>query len=295
MPQRYNQGRAFPIENAGAPVAGTNAVHTLTIGGTPTGGTFTLKGPWGGYTNAITWSATNATLLANIQAALDAMFGAGNTVASAGTLTAGIGTVLITFQAALGVMVVPAMAAGANNLTGTNPTIAVAVTTPGVAATGRGAPKGAALVNTSTGDRYINAGTTTAPNWVREQSAGTQTMVIAKVALAAVDTGGGVFSWLNPEAGAIIVKRVILDVTTPSSGACSVSVGSTAVSGTTSSANLLDTQSVAAAGQLDNVDNHGTNGKAKQKVAAGAWVTASVASGASAGLVGSAYIEYILA
>lgn len=116
---------------------------------------------------------------------------------------------------------------------------------------------------------------------------------IARVALAAVDTGGGVFSWANPEAGDIIVRRVILDVTTQSSGACTVDVGTTATSGTTSSDNLIDGLSVASAPQVaDNLGNAGTNGKARQKLAAGKWVTASVATGASSGLVGFAYIEY---
>jgi hypothetical protein len=115
------------------------------------------------------------------------------------------------------------------------------------------------------------------------------------VPLNAVDTGGGIFAWQNPEATAIIVDSVVIDVTTPSSGACSVSVGTTSTGATTSSANLIDTQSVAAAGQLDNISNKGTNGKSSGKVAAGKWITASTASGASAGLVGNAYIFYALA
>src|SRR5256885_2076359 len=91
------------ILNAGAPSAGTNEVQTLTIGGTPTGGTFKLNFD-GAVTAAITWSATNATLLANINAALDALgtSGTGGIVATAGTLTAGIGTILLTFGANLG-------------------------------------------------------------------------------------------------------------------------------------------------------------------------------------------------
>lgn len=116
---------------------------------------------------------------------------------------------------------------------------------------------------------------------------------VAAVALAAVDAAGGVFAWQNPEAGPIVVGQVILDVTNPSSAACSVSVG-TAANGTTSSANLLDTQSVAAIGQLDNTSNKGTNGKSSGKVAAGAYVTGSKASGATAGLAGTAYISYML-
>ncbi|MEB3196812.1 MAG: hypothetical protein VKP62_06370 [Candidatus Sericytochromatia bacterium] len=117
---------------------------------------------------------------------------------------------------------------------------------------------------------------------------------VAKVALAAVDTAGGVFAWANPEAGAIIVERVVIDVTTASSAACTVDVGVTATSATTSADNLLDGQSVATAAVLDNIENQGTNGKSAGRLASGKWVTASVASGASAGLVGSAYIHYIL-
>lgn len=118
---------------------------------------------------------------------------------------------------------------------------------------------------------------------------------VDKVALAAVDTGGGVFSWQNPEGAAIIVERVVLDITTPSTGACTVDVGVTATSGTTLADNLLDGQSLATAAVLDNIENQGTNGKSAGRLASGKWVTASVASGASAGLVGSAYIHYIIA
>jgi hypothetical protein len=118
---------------------------------------------------------------------------------------------------------------------------------------------------------------------------------VAKVALAAVDTAGGCFSFQNPETGAIVVNRVTVDVTTKATSAGTLSVGSTAVSGTTSSANLIDTLDVGtAAGTFDNVTDAGSAGKARQKVAAGKWVTGSKASGALAGLVGSAYIEYFL-
>lgn len=120
---------------------------------------------------------------------------------------------------------------------------------------------------------------------------------VVKVALAAVDTGGGVFSWQNTEeSSAIIILRVVLDVTTASSAACTVNVGTTATSATTSSDNLIDGVDVnSAAGVFDNITEKGTNGKSRQKLADDAWVTASVASGASAGIVGSAYIEYMVA
>jgi len=115
---------------------------------------------------------------------------------------------------------------------------------------------------------------------------------LIKVPLAAVDTAGGVLSWQNPEAQAVLITGLLLDVTNASSAACTVSFGTTATSGTTSSANLIDTLSVAATGTFDNVTDKGTNGKSRQKVASGKWVTGSVATGASAGLAGFAYLEY---
>lgn len=121
----------------GTVVGGTDEVQTLTIGGTPTGGTFKLRFE-SNNTSAITWSSNNTTLLANIQAALDAhpSLGTNGCVASAGTVTAGIGTILLTFGAARGKRVVETMTIGDNSLTGTAPTLAVAETTPGVNASG---------------------------------------------------------------------------------------------------------------------------------------------------------------
>lgn len=126
------------LKRLGTVVSGTSEVQTLTIGGTPTGGTFRLKFE-SEITGPITWSATNATLLANIQAALDALvsLGTNGCVASAGTVTAGIGTVLLTFGAIRAKQNVELMTVFKNSLTGTSPTLAIATTTPGVDASGR--------------------------------------------------------------------------------------------------------------------------------------------------------------
>ena len=161
------------LESAGAPGAGTNAVQTLTIGGTPTGGTFKLAYE-GNRTAAITWSATNSTLLANINTALDALpgFTAGDLVATAGTLTAGIGTILITAAGTLARQPVTLLTVDTNSLTGTTPTLAIATTTAGVAATGRGSGKGTFLTDTTNGIAYINTGTAYTPTWTK---IGTQT------------------------------------------------------------------------------------------------------------------------
>lgn len=159
------EGTLGPVYNAGAPVAGTDEVQTLTIGGTPTGGTFRLALN-GHPTAAITWSATNGTLLSNMNTALDAMKGGGTAaiVATAGTLTAGIGTVTLTFSGApLSKSAVNTMTVYDNSLTGTTPTLAVAETTPGVNATARGLQPGGLLIDTTNAKLYVNTGTAQLP------------------------------------------------------------------------------------------------------------------------------------
>lgn len=117
-----------------------------------------------------------------------------------------------------------------------------------------------------------------------------------KVALGVADTGGGVLSWQNPEGAAIIIERLIIDVTTASTAACTVDFGTTAVGATTSSDNLIDGLDVnAATGTFDNITDKGDNGKSRQKLASGKWVTGSMKTGAAAGLAGYAYIQYIIA
>lgn len=159
--------------SAGAPTAGTSEIQTLTIGGTPTGGTFKLA--FGGFTTAaISWSATNNTLRDNVDAALEALpnIGTGGVTTAVGTMTAGIGTLTITFAGNLGLMAVPTITVADNSMTGTAPTAAVAETTPGVDVSGRGSPTGAILTDTTNGKAYVNTGTALAPTWT---VVGTQT------------------------------------------------------------------------------------------------------------------------
>lgn len=117
--------------------------------------------------------------------------------------------------------------------------------------------------------------------------------LVAKLPLGVLDTAGGVVSWANPHNYSIIISRVEVDATTKSTAACTLDIGTTATTATTSSDNLLDGLDVGtAAGIFDSVTDKGTNGKTRQKIASGKWVTASKASGAAAGLVGYIYIHY---
>jgi hypothetical protein len=114
-----------------------------------------------------------------------------------------------------------------------------------------------------------------------------------RVALtAATDTtGGGVLSLANPEGVDLYITRVILNVSTQSTGAAAVDVG-IAADGTTSNDSLIDGLSVATAGVFDNVKNGGTNGKAGQKLGAAQYITAT-ASATTAGMVGEAIIQWV--
>ncbi len=117
-----------------------------------------------------------------------------------------------------------------------------------------------------------------------------------KIAIKAITGAGlhaGVLNWQNPEAGAIIITRIVYDVTTKSTGASTTDIGTTATSATTASNNLitaLDTGTAVIC--ADNFDNKGASGKALQKLAAGKWVTFKEASGDVTGLVANAYIIY---
>lgn len=118
---------------------------------------------------------------------------------------------------------------------------------------------------------------------------------IATVALTGgVDTGGGLGSWVNPESSNIIIDTVQLNVTTVATAALSVDIGTTATNATTASDNLIDgADGHTATGVFDNNTDKGANGKTRQLLAPGKWVTASMADAtASAGFVGTMYIRY---
>lgn len=103
-----------------------------------------------------------------------------------------------------------------------------------------------------------------------------------KMALQDVDTAAGMVSWQNTGAYPVIVVRTVLDVTTIATAACSVEVGSAATN--IAATNLIASQDVHSA--------TGTFGSTTlAKVAAGAYITASTLSGASAGLVGYLYVQ----
>jgi len=163
------EGGIGPYEIAGVPSAGTSEVQTLELSGTPTGGTFKLA--FDGFTtSAISWTATDNTLIAAIDAALEALpnIGTAGVTVADGTLTSGIGTVTITFGGNLAKLAVPLITVADDSLVGTDAAVAVTETTPGVTADFRGAKKGAIVTDTTNGIVYVNTGTTGLnPTWTK--------------------------------------------------------------------------------------------------------------------------------
>lgn len=162
------EGTLGPLRSAGAPSGGTSSVQTLTFADTwADGDTFQLA--FDGQTTAqIAWSATNTTLVSNIDAALEALatIGTGGVVTAVGTMTAGIGTITLTAggnlaKSAMNVLAIPSQTVAGDG------TVAIAETTAGVTATGRGASIGATLLDTTNGIEYINTGTALAPTWTK--------------------------------------------------------------------------------------------------------------------------------
>ncbi len=154
------------IQGAGAPAAGTTGVWTLTIGGTPTSGTFKLSVN-GNTTAAITWSSTNGTLVANVDAALEALplIGTGGVTTAVGTMTAGIGTLTLTLAGVWAKRKSPRFVVAENALVGTSPTLAIAETTVGVSPTGFTEREPAMYRNVTDGKVYTNTGTVASPTW----------------------------------------------------------------------------------------------------------------------------------
>lgn len=123
-------GGAFSIDPL---PKGVSAVQCVTVGGAPTGGTFTLSFV-NQPTTGIPWNADAPT----VQSAINALtaIGAGNVLV---TGNAG-GPWTITFAGVLATTPVPTLGADASGLTGGTPSVVVTVVTKGVLAAGQGLP-----------------------------------------------------------------------------------------------------------------------------------------------------------
>ena len=163
-----NPPAAVHVVTATAPVNGSNTVQTLTFGAGITGGTFRLK-CLGSTTTAIEWSATTATLKANIESAMNNihLVGPNGVVAAAGVgFAGGHGDFVFTFSGnRVERLAVPLVTIQTNSLTGVTHTLTAALTTPGVTASGRNLTAGATDVAMDAGTLWVNSHNGPEVNW----------------------------------------------------------------------------------------------------------------------------------
>ena len=141
------------------------ATGTITFGSGQVSGNFFLRFN-NRTTSAIAWSATNNTLRDNIDAALEALgnIGSGGVTTAVDSMTAGIGTITVTFAGNNAKKDVVEMTVPSKTTSGT---IAVTTSTPGVVADGRTSPRGTLIEIGDTGAIYANTGTSPNPTWTQ--------------------------------------------------------------------------------------------------------------------------------
>lgn len=116
---------------------------------------------------------------------------------------------------------------------------------------------------------------------------------VIKGSLTASDSAAGIFSEENTFGTDLLVLRIVLFVTTAATGSCTVDIGEGS-SSSTSYDNIIDGLDVGSgAGAFDNLGDPGTNGHSVRVWRSGEYVNASMASGATAGLVGTYAIHVI--
>ncbi len=145
-------------------------------------------------------------------------------------------------------------------------------------------------VNSSTGQLRVKPQGTALGNGIQRASMSKTAGTSIQGSLTASDAAAGVFSLLNSY-GTDLRAIATIDVTTVSTGACTIDVGVAATS--ILSDTLMDGIDVNSATGMFSSLSDGGNGAAVRKWKSGEYLTASVASGASSGLVGTYLIEVI--
>ncbi len=148
----------------GTPSNGTNEIQTITISGSPAGGTFRLS-----KSGQRTGDLAHDISTGDMQTALRALtsIGAGNVNVSG---SAG-DTYVVEFVGDLAKLSVSLIKVNRNQLTGgTDPEVTVESTTEGVSATLRGVPANTLLLSRTTSSMYRNTGTDDIPVWTQIDS-----------------------------------------------------------------------------------------------------------------------------
>lgn len=109
--------------------------------------------------------------------------------------------------------------------------------------------------------------------------------------VTAGDGAGVTESNANPFGADVMIVSALLDITTASTGACTLDIG-VGADATTSNDQLFDGLSAATTGQYGTGVSGGTNGKGGQKWTSSTFLNIAEASGDITGLVGKLYVQY---
>jgi hypothetical protein len=112
---------------------------------------------------------------------------------------------------------------------------------------------------------------------------------IIKGALSATTGGGAIFNVANPTGKTCLVEDIVIDITTPSTGAITIDAGIAATG--TSNDKILDGAALNGIRVLSNTGNHGTNG-GKGKWQSSTFVTGTASATGIGSLVGKYAIIY---
>lgn len=119
---------------------------------------------------------------------------------------------------------------------------------------------------------------------------------VAKGTLAGGAANAFAFAWQNPESSAILIDRVIIDITTQGATATSVMDVGIVANATSTADTLIDGVALTATGTFDNITDKGSNGKSRGKVDANGgtndYITGKILVANAAELVGKYYIIY---
>jgi hypothetical protein len=105
-------------------------------------------------------------------------------------------------------------------------------------------------------------------------------------------SGGDIISWANPTGETIMVTDLIIDITTPATGAANADIG-IAADGTTTDADIYDEIDIGTAAILVNATtgNGGTDGKLARKMTSTEYITGTP-SASAADIVGTFEVNY---
>ncbi len=179
------EGTLGILQNAGAPVNGTDEVQTITLSAAPASGKFKLE--FEGFTTpALDFDASAA----EVQTVLNAL----PSIGAGGVAVGLVGQVYtVTFSGAnLAKRAQPMISVVDNTLLTSEEaavTTVVAEGTAGVTATAMGAATGALLIDTTNKALYINTGTAAAPTWTKVLAGVTLSAAVVNTLVAGFAAG----------------------------------------------------------------------------------------------------------